>query len=118
MSAQQEEWVILGVTKDGRIFDVPNWTDHLCGLLAKQTSDNRLGYSRYLQPVMIDGLPAVVMQLSLERDEKHVFDAIKRFVEENHLKTRSGRERREGESSGLHPVLNNERRDAGRNGSV
>jgi len=111
MFSQQQEWVILGMTVDGKAFDVPDWTDRLCGMLAEQAGDNRLSYSDYLQPVVINGLPAVVMQTGLERADKQAFDSIKRFVAENQLKTRSGRTRRNGESTGPHPVLRSERRD-------
>jgi len=34
MFAEQVEWVILGETEIGEIFDVPSWPERLCGMLA------------------------------------------------------------------------------------
>ncbi|HEX5339228.1 MAG TPA: DUF3579 domain-containing protein [Gallionella sp.] len=110
LAQQQEEWVILGVTLDDEAFDVPNWAERLCGMLAAQSSDNRLSYSDYLHPVIIGGLPAVVMDTSLELADPHAFEIVRKFVEDNRLKSRAGRNRRHGESSGPYPAFNPDRR--------
>jgi len=34
MTVEQIEWVILGVTETGEVFDVPSWPERLCGMLA------------------------------------------------------------------------------------
>jgi len=96
------EWVILGVTVTGEIFDVPDWPERLCGMLATQLHDNRLRYSDYLRPAHINGLAAVVMSRKLEQDSPASFAIVKKFVVENQLDTRSDRT---GESSGAYPVL-------------
>lgn len=110
---QQEEWVILGRTLDGEVFAIPDWADRLCGMLAAQSKDNRLSYSNYLHPARIDGLPAVVMRTSLVQADPQAFETIKRFVEENQLKSRPGRSRRNVEISGRYRALHAERRDSG-----
>lgn len=112
MFAQQDEWVILGLTLDGEAFAVPDWADRLCGMLAQQSHDQRLSYSDYLRPVVIDGLKAVVLRTSLEQVDPQAFALIQSFATENRLKTRSGRAKRSGGSTGSHPVLRTERRDA------
>ena len=96
------EWVILGVTVTGEIFDVPDWPERLCGMLATQLQDKRLRYSDYLRPAHINGLAAVVMSRKLEQDSPASFAIVKRFVAENYLDTRSDRT---GDSSGAYPVL-------------
>jgi len=96
------EWVILGVTVTGEVFDVPDWPERLCGMLATQLQDKRLSYSDYLRPAHINGLTAVVMSRRLEQDSPSSFAIVKQFVAENQLDTRSDRT---GESSGAYPVL-------------
>jgi hypothetical protein len=39
--ALSNEWVILGVTVTGEVFDVPDWPERLCGMLATQLRDKR-----------------------------------------------------------------------------
>lgn len=99
---QSNEWVILGVTDTGEIFDVPDWQERLCGLLATRLQDKRLRYSDYLRPAHINGLTAVVVSRRLEQDSPASFAIVKQFVAENQLDTRSDRT---GESSGAYPVL-------------
>lgn len=96
------EWVILGVTVTGELFDVPDWPERLCGMLASQLHDKRLRYSGYLRPAHINGLAAVVVSRRLEHDDPASFAIVKQFVAENQLDTRSDRT---GESSGAYPVL-------------
>ena len=96
------EWVILGVTVTGEVFDVPDWPERLCGMLATQLHDNRLRYSDYLRLAHINGLAAVVMSRRLEQDSPASFAIVEQFVAENRLDTRSDRT---GESSGAYPVL-------------
>jgi hypothetical protein len=96
------EWVILGVTVTGEVFDVPDWPERLCGMLATQVQGNRLRYSDYLRPAHINGLAAVVMSRRLEQDSPASFAIVKQFVVENRLDTRSDRI---GESTSAYPVL-------------
>lgn len=107
MLSEQKEWVILGVTDTGEIFDVPGWPERLCGMLADLRKDNRLSYSEYLHPAHIGGFPAVVMLSALEQDDPASFSIVKQFVAENRLKTRSGRS---GISTGKYPAIQQERR--------
>jgi hypothetical protein len=109
---QQEEWVILGRTLDGEVFAIPDWAERLCGMLSAQAHDNRLSYSDYLHPARIEGLPAVVMRTSLVQADPQAFETIKRFVEENHLKHRPGRSRRNAEATGRFKALHAERRES------
>lgn len=107
MLCEPKEWVILGITEGGEIFDVPGWPERLCGMLAEQGQGSRVSYSEYLHPAHIGGLPAVVMLSALEQDDPASFAIVKQFVTENRLKTRSGRS---GNSTGKYPALQQERR--------
>lgn len=108
MFHEQQEWVILGVTTAGELFDVPNWPERLCGMLAEQGQDNRVNYSEYLHPAHINGIPAVVMLSRLEQDDPVSCTIVKQFVAEHRLKTRSGRV---GEATSRYPLVQPERRE-------
>lgn len=105
---EQIEWVILGVTETGEVFDVPSWPERLCGMLAEQGQDNRMSYSDYLRPAHINGRPAVVVKSRLAQDDPVSFAIVTNFVTENQLKTREGRTSR---TTGNYPVFSQERRE-------
>ena len=100
--ALSTEWVILGVTEEGELFEVPDWQERLCGMLSSRLHDKRLHYSDYLRPAHINGLNAVVVSRCLEQDDPASFAIVQQFVAENRLDTRSDRT---GDSSGAYPVL-------------
>lgn len=104
----ENEWVILGVAHTGEVFDVPDWPERLCGLLATQLQDKRVCYSGYLRPTLINGLPAVVMSGSLEQDNPATFAIVQQFVTENRLKIRSART---GHITGEYPILRQKLRE-------
>lgn len=106
--AQQQEWVILGVTQTGEIFDVPDWPDRLCGMLADHAQGKRINYSDYLTPAHINGYPAVILLSKLAQDDPATFALITQFVQDNQLKTRSGRL---GDPNAQPPVSVTERRE-------
>lgn len=108
MFHKQEEWVLLGITQDGRVFDCEDWAEQLCGRLAEKTEGNRLSYSDYLHPVYIDNLPAVVLEAELETVDADSFAIVRKFAQDNSLKVRSGRSK--AHDAG-HPKLGVERRD-------
>jgi hypothetical protein len=111
MYRNQEEWVILGVTVDGTVFEYPDWAERLCGMLLQQSDSNRLSYSDYLHPTRIDGLPAVVLDAKLEQADAEAYRLVRKFAEENNLKIRSGRTAAQLAATAKHPVLGIERRD-------
>lgn len=111
MHSSQEEWVILGITVEGEVFEYPDWAERLCGMLLQQSDSGRLGYSDYLNPTRIDGLPAVVMDVRLEQADPESYRLVRKFTEENNLKIRSGRTAAQLAATAKHPVLGIERRD-------
>ena len=106
MFREHKEWVILGMTEEDELFDVPHWPERLCGMLADQASDNRLSYSDYLKPAHIGGFPAVIVLNSLANDDSASYIIVKKFVTDNRLKNRPGRAAR---NAGV-PPLQQERR--------
>lgn len=107
----QEEWVVLGITVDGQVFEYPDWADRLCGMLVEQSGSNRLSYSDYLHPMHIEGLPAVVLDVKLEQVDPEAYRLVRKFAQDNRLKVRSGRTAVQLAATAKHPVLGTERRD-------
>ena len=111
------EFVIQGLTVDGRQFrQEGDWAQNLCNMMATTGPDGRVVYSAYLRPVVIDGIPAVVVQALLQEKDARVFEVIRQFVAENRLMVRSGRGSRDTEATGPHPVIGVERRKPGSGG--
>ncbi len=115
MITQQDEWVILGLTLDGETFAVPDWAEQMCDSLARTGGDGRKTYSSYIRPVVSDGVKCVVVRASLQGADAQAFEMLKRYVAENRLKVRSGRNIRAAEAAGPLPVSGIERRDPRRN---
>jgi len=107
MLKEQDEWVVLGITEAGELFEVPNWPDRVYGMVAAQWKDQQTSYSQYLHPAHIDGIPALIIRSSLEKEAPASYAIVQQFALENNLKIRSGR----GEFTGKHPAYPNERRE-------
>ena len=107
------EFVVHGITVDGEVFQPPEWAEQLCRTLGPIGPDGRLPYSAYVRPVIVDGVAAVVVRVSLKLADEQAFEMIKRFVSEHRLQVRAGRGSRDAESTGKHPVYVRERRSPG-----
>jgi hypothetical protein len=107
------ELVIQGITVDGNLFQEPEWPGKLCDMLATIGDDGRKVYSAYVQPVVVDGVAAVVVLIALEKVDPDAFNLVKQFVAQNKLMVRSGRGSRDAEATGVHPVIGMERRKTG-----
>lgn len=110
-ATQQQEWVILGVTQSGEVFEVPDWPDRLCGMVANHAQGKRINYSDYLTPAHINGYPAVILKSQLAEVDPASYALVTQFVHDNQLKTRSGRV---GEATAKVMVYGEERRNYAR----
>lgn len=113
LSSGIAEFVILGKTTEGELFQPSSWAVGLCNMLATVGSDGRMVYSSYARPIMVEGVPAIVVRVSLKRVDPAAFEIVKRFVADHRLKVRAGRGSRDAEATGPHPVLGMERRKLG-----
>ncbi len=104
------EFVIQGLTKDGEVFRPSNWGERLSDMLSTTGGDGRVIYSSYVRPMMIQGVPSVVVRFSLEKADPHAFELVRQFVLANHLTVRSGRKRADVGATGLFPTISMERR--------
>jgi len=110
------EFLILGVTTDGEVFQPTSWAAGLCNMLATVGSDGRSNSSLYARPIMVEGVAAIVVRSSLKKVDPAAFETITHFVADNHLKIRAGRGSMDAEGTGPHPVYGAERRRQGPGG--
>ncbi len=110
------EFVIQGVTKDGVVFRPSNWWERLSDMLSTTGKDGRIVYSSYVRPMVIQGIPSVVVRFSLEKVDPHAFELVRQFVAANRLTVRAGRNRSDAGVTGLFPTISMERRSPQNNG--
>jgi hypothetical protein len=85
------EFVIQGLTLDGKPFRPSDWAERLCGVMSAFGSDNRMQYSPYVHPVTAGGVRCVVVDVRLEQIEPMAYRFLLSFAKDNELKTRDGR---------------------------
>ena len=85
------EFLIEGVTADGKTFRPSDWAERLCGVLAAFGGDHRMQYSPYVYPVTRQGVRSVVVDLRLEEIEPMAYRFLLGFAKDNELRTRDGR---------------------------
>lgn len=85
------EFLIEGVTADGKPFRPSDWAERLCGVMAAFGGDHRMQYSPYVYPVTAQGARCVVVDLRLEEVEPMAYRFLLGFASDNGLRTRRGR---------------------------
>ena len=85
------EFVIQGVTLDGKPFRPSDWAERLCGVMSAFGGDHRMQYSPYVHPVTAAGIRCVVVDVRLEEAEPMAYRFLLSFAKDNDLKTRDGR---------------------------
>lgn len=91
MSPHTEEFVIRGVTLDGKPFRPSDWAERLCGVMSAFGSDGRMQYSPYVQPITSDGVKCVVVDIRLRDLEPMAHNFLLNFAKDNDLEVRQGR---------------------------
>ena len=85
------EFIIQGLTLDGKPFRPSDWAERLCGVMSVFGADNRMQYSPYVHPVTAAGIRCVVVDVRLEAIEPMAYRFLLSFAKDNELKTRDGR---------------------------
>ena len=85
------EFVILGLTDDGRPFRPSDWAERLCGVMSAFGGDQRMAYSPYVHPINANGMKCVVVDIRLERIEPMAYRFLIGFAADNGLRVRDGR---------------------------
>jgi hypothetical protein len=85
------EFVIQGVTLEGKPFRPSDWAERLCGVMAAFGHDQRMHYSPFVHPVNAGGVRCVVVDVRLESIEPMAYRFLLSFAKDNELRTRDGR---------------------------
>jgi hypothetical protein len=85
------EFVIQGITLDGKPFRPSDWAERLCGVMSAFGGDHRMQYSPYVHPVTASGVRCVVVDTRLEELEPMAYRFLLAFAKDNDLKVRDGR---------------------------
>lgn len=85
------EFVIQGVTLEGRPFRPSDWAERLCGVMAAFGGDHRMQYSPFVHPITANGVRCVVVDVRLEQIEPMAYRFLLSFAKDNELRVREGR---------------------------
>lgn len=91
MKTKSEEWLILGITPEGRTFRPSDWVERLCGALAGYDRTGRWVYSEYAQPVIHEGQMGIRLQGALQNINPIAYQFFMDFALTNRLKMSSTR---------------------------
>lgn len=80
------EVVIHGTTSSGKIFRPGGRAERLCGILSSFTKDNRLSYSKWVRPMLVDNIRCVAVDKKLETDNPQMFRFLMDFAADNDLR--------------------------------
>lgn len=93
--SNDENWVIRGVTEEGKKLRPSDWIERISSTLASFGNDQRLQYSNSVAPCMIDGEKCLVVARNLNNINPDAYDFIMGFAKSNQLCIRE--DRRQGE---------------------
>lgn len=83
------EFVIQGITSDGKPFRPSDWAERLCGVLARFRPEGgpnaHLRYSPYVRPAVFGGVKSVVVNEELRRIEPLAYHFALNFARDNDL---------------------------------
>ena len=77
--------IIKGITRDGRKFRPSDWAQRLTTSVATQTRGRRIRFHPKVRMASIEGVNAVVVDVSLKEDDPMLFDFLVNFAKGNEL---------------------------------
>jgi hypothetical protein len=98
MSDDPNEFVIQGITVDGKVFRPSDWAERLAGVMSS-FGGGRLGYSPFCYPVSSHNIKCVVVDHRLRDIEPMAWTFLLNFARDNELQVRQGREVARGEGT-------------------
>src|SRR5580692_5715739 len=97
------EFVIRGVTAEGKAFRPSDWAERLCGVMSVFGADQRMAYSPFVQPVTSGGVKCVVVDARLKDIEPMAYTFLINFARDNELEVRNGRKDERSDAAGSAP---------------
>jgi hypothetical protein len=85
------EFVIQGITLDGKAFRPSDWAQRLCRVMSAFAGDHRMQYSPFVHPITANGVRCVVVDVRLEEIEPMAYRFLINFAKDNELQVRNGR---------------------------
>jgi hypothetical protein len=94
--ARPREFIIQGITKDGRTFRPSDWAERLAGAMSCFRPDGAgkagigafIGYSPYCVPTTVGSIKAVIVNEALREIEPMAWDFVTNFARDNELQMR------------------------------
>lgn len=90
------EFVIMGVTNEGRVFRPTDWAERLAGVMSQfrpggPQHGGHLGYSPWCLPSLREGAKCVVVHRDLRDHDVLAWDFLVGFARDNNLRVEPGR---------------------------
>ena len=85
------QFIIQGITKDGKQFRPSDWAERLCGVMScfrppgYAGPNAHLQYSPFVRPNMLNGVRSVVVDEALREVEPLAYDFVLNFAKDNDL---------------------------------
>ncbi len=85
------DFIIQGLTSEGRQFRPSDWADRLCGIMSRfhpaesPGFDRHLRYSPYVTPALIEGVRSVLVDGRLHQLEPLAYLFLRDFARDNDL---------------------------------
>lgn len=89
---EAQEFIIQGVTSNGRTFRPSDWAERLCGVMScfggegMRAPDAHLRYSPYVRPTLLEGVKSVVVSEELRKIEPMAYHFVLNFAKDNDLR--------------------------------
>ena len=91
-AARSREFIIQGVTKDGRRFRPSDWAERLASAMSCFRPESGgsgigafIGYSPYCVPTVVDDIKCVIVSEALRGVEPMAWDFVMNFARDNEL---------------------------------
>ena len=91
-AARSREFIIQGVTKDGRRFRPSDWAERLASAMSCFRPESGasgigafIGYSPYFVPTVVDDVKCVIVSEALRGVEPMAWDFVMNFARDNEL---------------------------------
>lgn len=78
-------FIIVGLTREGRKFRPSDWAERLCGVMSAFGAEKKMKYSPFVGPCTYQGEKAVFVAGQLDRLEPMAYKFMMNFADDNEL---------------------------------